>query len=218
MALAIRVFIFGCDGRRCEVLLLKEIPAQAQTNVALLDGWAQKSVMAIGYDMKHTQRWDCEICGKPARESWMDPRPSLRLSEPLVVLHIHHLCEADGGACHTAVETRARELAIKAGGMLPASSVHLPKPPGPAIPLASSCAKCQREETGTPGFAIRRCSKCKLTRYCSVECQTEDWPRHGKICKTIKEVKWVKWEDTAATYPAPDTDADNLHVPGAYIY
>ncbi|KAJ7474307.1 hypothetical protein FB451DRAFT_1248571, partial [Mycena latifolia] len=167
-SLAIRVFIlaskptlYSCvppdihsDDRRCEVLLRKEIPTQAQTN---------KTVMSVGYDMKHTQHWDCEICGSPARESWIDPRPSLRLTEPLVVLHIHLLCEAGGGPCHTAVETRARELAIESGGMLPPPSVHLPKPPGPPIPLAGSCAKCQRDETGSPGFAIRRCSKCKLT-------------------------------------------------------
>ncbi|KAJ7074996.1 hypothetical protein B0H15DRAFT_43609 [Mycena belliarum] len=170
--------------------------------------------MAVGYDMKHTQRWDCEICGLPARESWMDPRPSLRLAAPsLVILNIHHLCEAGGGPCHTAVEARARELAIETGGMVPAPSIALPKPPGPPIPLAGSCAKCQRDETGAPGFAIRRCSKCKLTRYCSVECQTEDWPRHGKICKTIKEVKWINWGD-------PHTVSDGtdfLKMPGAYV-
>ncbi|KAJ7654756.1 hypothetical protein B0H17DRAFT_1099629 [Mycena rosella] len=176
--------------------------------------------MAIGFDMKHTQRWACEICGKPARESWFDPRPSLRLEEPLVVLHIHHLCEAGGGPCHTAVETRVRDLAIEAGAILPPSAVHIPKLPGPPIPLASSCAKCQRDETGIPAFAIRRCSKCKLTRYCSVECQTEDWPRHGKICKTVKEIKWVNWEDTAyaSTDPVLDADIDSLKMPGAFVH
>ncbi|KAJ7139324.1 hypothetical protein C8R44DRAFT_764241 [Mycena epipterygia] len=212
-SLTIRVFIFGCDDRRCEVVLRKDIPAQVQNDFALLDGWAQKSVMAIGYDMKHTQRWSCEICGESARETWIDPRPSLRLSEPVVILHIHQLCEAGGGPCHMAVETRARELAIESGAMLPPPPMHLPKPPGPAIPLASSCAKCQQDETGTRETTISRCSRCKLTRYCSVECQTEDWARHGKICKTVKEVKWINWENT--TNPEPDTP---LNMPGAYVY
>ncbi|KAJ6569364.1 hypothetical protein B0H19DRAFT_1135194 [Mycena capillaripes] len=211
-SLEVQVFIFGFDDRRCEVVLRKEIPEQVQSNFALLDGWAQKATMAIGYDMKHTQRWDCEICGEPARETWFDPRPSLRPSEPLVVLDVHHLCEAGGGPCHSEVEARARELALETGGMAPAPSLHLPKPPGPAIPLASSCAKCQRDETGAPGSPISRCSRCKLIRYCSVQCQTEDWARHGKICKTIKEVKWVNWE--AKTNAEPDDVA--LHVPGAY--
>ncbi|KAF8134194.1 hypothetical protein K438DRAFT_799409 [Mycena galopus ATCC 62051] len=209
-ALEIRVFISGFNDRRCEVLLRKEVPPQVQSNFALLDGWAQKATMAIGYDMKHTQQWECEACGEPARETWFDPRPSLLPSGPLVVVHIHHLCEAGGGACHTKVQDRARELAIEAGGMLPAPSLHLPQPSAHAIPLASGCAKCQRDETGALGSPISRCSRCKLTRYCSVECQTEDWPRHGKICKTIKEVKWVNWEET--TKPEPDV----LRMPGAF--
>ncbi|KAJ7743766.1 hypothetical protein B0H16DRAFT_996927 [Mycena metata] len=213
LELEIRVFSFGFEDRRAEVLLRKEIPAQAQNNFQLLDAWAQKTILAIGYDMKHTQRWECQICGEPARETWFDPRPSLRLTQPLVVLHIHYLCEAGGGACHTAVETQARELAIAAGGMLPAPSSHLPKPPGqPVIPLASACAKCQRDETGAPGAPISRCSRCKLVRYCSVECQREDWTRHAKVCKTIKEVKWVNWDR-----PAPE-DAESLHVPGAFVW
>ncbi|KAJ7909521.1 hypothetical protein B0H13DRAFT_2014203 [Mycena leptocephala] len=213
-SLEIQVFIFGFDDRRCEVVVRKDIPAHVQNNFALLDGWAQKATMAIGYDMKHTQRWNCEICGEPARETWFDPRPSLRLEEPLVVLHIHQLCEAGGGPCHTVVEARARELAIAAGGILPAPSLHLdlPKPPGSAIPLASACAKCQREETGAPGSAISRCSRCKLIRYVTAECQTEDWSRHGKVCKTIQEVTWINWEENKNL--EPDV---SLRMPGAYL-
>ncbi|KAJ7269997.1 hypothetical protein B0H12DRAFT_1067433 [Mycena haematopus] len=215
--------------------LRKEIPPQVQSNFALLDGWAQKAILALGYDMKHTQRWDCETCGdgdpkrrpgQPARETWFDPRPSLRPSEPVVVLHtdlpkIHHLCEAGGGPCHTAVEDRARELAIEAGGMLPPPSLYLPNTSESAIPLASGCVKCQRDETGAPGAPISRCSRCRsrqfyprifvLRNHASAECQTEDWSRHGKICKTIKEVKWVHWEDNTTEEPEVP-----LRMPGAY--
>ncbi|KAF7367596.1 MYND-type domain-containing protein [Mycena sanguinolenta] len=210
LALEIRVVISGFNDRRCEVLLRREVPPEVQSNFALLDGWAQKATMAIGYDMKHTQRWECEACGQPARETWFDPRPSLRPSEPVVVLHIHHLCETGGGPCHTAVENRARELAIEVGDMVPPPSLHLPTPSGSVMPLASGCAKCQRDETGAPGSHISRCSRCKLTRYCSVKCQTEDWLRHGKICKTVKEVKWVNWEDNTQEQDLP------LRMPGAY--
>ncbi|KAJ7270007.1 hypothetical protein B0H12DRAFT_1044558 [Mycena haematopus] len=119
--------------------------------------------MAIGYDMRHTQRWDCKTCGQPARETWFDPRPSLRPSERVVVLYIHHLCEAGGGPCHTTGENRGRERAIEAGAILP-PSLYLPAPSGSAIPLASGCVKCRRDETGAPGAPISRCSRCKLTR------------------------------------------------------
>ena len=34
------------------------------------------------------------------------------------------------------------------------------------------------------GFiATQRCSRCKLTYYCCVECQKEDWKSHSKTCK-----------------------------------
>ncbi|KAJ7430459.1 hypothetical protein B0H11DRAFT_2135876 [Mycena galericulata] len=219
MTLEIRVFIFGCDDRRCEVTLRKDIPQQAQNNFALLDGWAQKTIMSIGYDMKHTQRWDCENCGEPARETWFDPRPSASGRTPCCpsCACIHHLCEAGDGPCHTAVETRVRELALQPGSTFPPPppSVHISKPPEQVIPLASSCVKCLRDETGALGSAISRCSGCKLT---SVKCQKEDWPRHGKICKTIKQVEWYNWpsEPKIATASEPDSDV-TVNMPGAYV-
>jgi plasmid rolling circle replication initiator protein Rep len=33
--------------------------------------------------------------------------------------------------------------------------------------------------------ATYQCGKCKITRYCSKECQIEDWERHKKICKKL---------------------------------
>jgi len=35
------------------------------------------------------------------------------------------------------------------------------------------CDKCGKKETKTNEFKI--CSKCKVNRYCSIECQTKDW-------------------------------------------
>ncbi|KAJ7630277.1 hypothetical protein FB45DRAFT_1058309 [Roridomyces roridus] len=205
MSLEIRAFIYGGDDTRCQVVLRKDIPEQAQNNFAMLDGWAQKSVIAIGVDLKHTQRWTCEECGKPARETWFDPRPSLRVSSPVVVLPIHHLCEAGGGACHAAVETRVR-------GTPPAPSVRPSMPDGSPIPLAGSCAKCQRDETAEEGFKMSRCSKCKLTRYCSAGCQKEDWTRHSRTCKTIQGVQWFNWDE-----PEPESEDETLKMPGAFV-
>lgn len=42
-----------------------------------------------------------------------------------------------------------------------------------------TCAKC-----GSTGRL--NCSRCKLCRYCSAECQSEDWARHKEYCKLHK--------------------------------
>lgn len=33
---------------------------------------------------------------------------------------------------------------------------------------------------GKPG--TKKCSGCSVARYCSVECQRENWPKHKKVC------------------------------------
>jgi hypothetical protein len=40
------------------------------------------------------------------------------------------------------------------------------------------CGKCGREAE-----KMQKCSVCKLVRYCSRECQRQDWKEHKKSCK-----------------------------------
>lgn len=42
------------------------------------------------------------------------------------------------------------------------------------------CGKCSRPQS------TKKCSKCKLY-YCSITCQTDDWPEHKNVCKVIDE-------------------------------
>ena len=45
------------------------------------------------------------------------------------------------------------------------------------------CAFCGAPGSFTPkGIIHKRCSKCKITWYCSVKCQKEDWRYHKKHC------------------------------------
>ena len=33
---------------------------------------------------------------------------------------------------------------------------------------------------------LRKCGGCKLAYWCSVQCQTSDWPKHKAECKVSK--------------------------------
>jgi len=44
----------------------------------------------------------------------------------------------------------------------------------------------------TEGIKLHKCSACKKARYCSRECQVEDWERHEKHCQQIREKKQNK--------------------------
>lgn len=41
---------------------------------------------------------------------------------------------------------------------------------------------CDRCCTAKPPSSFKRCSRCKVAKYCSKECQTEDWTGHKVFC------------------------------------
>ena len=51
-------------------------------------------------------------------------------------------------------------------------------------PPVDLCSKCGVEES--EAMRLKRCSACKgATKYCSVECQRQDWPMHREQCKEV---------------------------------
>ena len=56
---------------------------------------------------------------------------------------------------------------------------------GIKIMSLENCAWCNNI-----GRRFKVCSKCRLQRYCSKECQTADWPEHMQKCGGLKDV----WE------------------------
>ena len=39
------------------------------------------------------------------------------------------------------------------------------------------------ENCGKVAEKMKKCSVCRLVRYCSEECQLEDWTEHEGLCK-----------------------------------
>lgn len=46
--------------------------------------------------------------------------------------------------------------------------------------LSRHCGHCKR-----PSDKLKNCARCKVYRYCDVECQRNDWAVHKRICKWI---------------------------------
>ncbi|KAG2074776.1 hypothetical protein BDR04DRAFT_1171264 [Suillus decipiens] len=55
-----------------------------------------------------------------------------------------------------------------------------PAMPAPAAAVRRVCAACGKEG-GAPG-SLLICSRCKDVRYCSADCQRQDWKGHKKRC------------------------------------
>ena len=49
------------------------------------------------------------------------------------------------------------------------------------------CQLCGKEAA-----KMKKCSVCKLARYCSEECQLGDWEKHQKSCKDAEARKKVE--------------------------
>ncbi|KAL4249339.1 MYND-type zinc finger protein samB [Abortiporus biennis] len=58
------------------------------------------------------------------------------------------------------------------------------------------CEKCGKDATLV-------CSGCKHTRYCSAECQSEDWKNHKKPCKIQQMLNVVNEAEAAKPQPRP---------------
>lgn len=50
---------------------------------------------------------------------------------------------------------------------------------------ALRCGNCYSIEPKAPLKRMARCGACRRVRYCSRECQKEDYPRHRNLCKKM---------------------------------
>ena len=57
----------------------------------------------------------------------------------------------------------------------------------------SACQLCGTWQVGDNAkLKLKKCSGCRVTFYCSLKCQKEDWSTHGKLCKKLSKKKKKK--------------------------
>ncbi|KAL1948731.1 hypothetical protein VTO73DRAFT_10537, partial [Trametes versicolor] len=139
---------------------------------------------AITRDIKYSQNWGCEFCGKPRDPAREVVYQYFSAHTPdglwLLTISAHFICDMDFAHVRKGL---TRVHAMQHGlGLADAHSPYNTMPLRPAHivhPLAGSCADCERDETAeNDGACLKRCSRCRMTRYCSVACQKRDWSRH----------------------------------------
>ena len=47
----------------------------------------------------------------------------------------------------------------------------------------NTCSNCKRQPQA--GVELKRCSRCQITKYCSVDCQKKDWDFHRFACSVV---------------------------------
>ena len=58
--------------------------------------------------------------------------------------------------------------------------------PSPRPPEAH-CFYATCEKSSKPGSVLKKCSKCKTATYCSINCQSADWPFHRRVCGIYRD-------------------------------
>ncbi|KAI0748203.1 hypothetical protein C8Q80DRAFT_723888 [Daedaleopsis nitida] len=152
------------------------------------------AVNFMGRDVKHSKSWTCEFCGAPARETQFQVLSWTHLDPPRLVVYIHFVCDMDQP--HVLLNLRALHDMLNRMNMGRLGSFEdslVGKDVDVVFPLAGSCACCQRDATANLDNGLKKCSKCKLTRYCSEKCQKRDWPRHKVTCGKIQSVNFENW-------------------------
>jgi splicing suppressor protein 51 len=72
------------------------------------------------------------------------------------------------------------------------------------------CAKCTKP--GSSESPLQRCSRCKSTRYCSLECQKAHWKTHKKACLPASDVEAhiTGSENPKTAKPSSDSDWEDI--------
>ncbi|KAJ6604447.1 hypothetical protein DFH09DRAFT_1122728 [Mycena vulgaris] len=189
MQFELNITAFGFEGRHVKINMRPSIPS---IDTVQAQSWTRGFVLELVKDVKHSGKWRCSQCGNPARDIQIDIISWLHVPEPKMIIYIHQLCENKDGPCDRAAKAESDIWRRQAG--------QPPNPPNSTRninpveqPLSRSCAQCHRDPNDPPELKLKRCSRCRLIRYCSVECQKADYQRHKTICKRVVGIEYGKW-------------------------
>ena len=56
-----------------------------------------------------------------------------------------------------------------------------------SLKVEEACLGCRQTESGNP-LELKTCSRCKVAKYCSVDCQKKNYVEHKVDCRTIKKL------------------------------
>lgn len=96
------------------------------------------------------------------------------------------------------IEGNTKGIMIAVGAVqkvepVPESGTSAPPPPSassqtpPPKPVVSGPPKCANPSCATTNGDLLKCSACKITWYCSRNCQQADWKSHKPFCKKASE-------------------------------
>ncbi|KAJ7185945.1 hypothetical protein C8R46DRAFT_881509 [Mycena filopes] len=91
----------------------------------------------------------------------------------------------------------------------------LRKRSGEQLPHAENCC----DKCGVVG-PLKNCGKCKVARYCSVDCQGEAWPEHKKTCQSFgpeNSVELIPHYDPGLTLPVAEATRLALGYPVSQV-
>ncbi|KAK7064396.1 hypothetical protein R3P38DRAFT_41119 [Favolaschia claudopus] len=191
MEFATDILVYGFERRHLKVTLKSVMPSTVHVNN--MQSWIVQFARDLATDTKHSGKWLCAHCGKPARETQFDIMSYLHLeSRPHLTIYVTQVCEAKDGPCDRAAKAESDVWRRQAG--FPPNPPNSTRNINPMVqPLSRSCALCHRDPSEAPEMKLKRCSRCRLTRYCGVECQKADYNRHRRICKSVVSLEYDKW-------------------------
>ncbi|KAI0030903.1 hypothetical protein K488DRAFT_53240 [Vararia minispora EC-137] len=174
--------------RRVEIELHPRLP-RAGMSPGEIKEWGDTFVGTHYLTFKHSQKWHCEFCEKPARMSQWSVPSWTHLTPPRLIFYMHFVCDPFRGKCAQIVRKTVLDTARLLGCPPPPRHTTIEDPM--EWPMMGSCATCNKDETVKQ--ATKVCTGCNITRYCSEACQKKHWKEHRIVCKMPKTVTWV-WD------------------------